>query len=128
VIDNEDTTNIDMYHTRIESIHKAHDEDWNDPNYFESIQSKSERFYDRIQESLISWIDSNVIRFKITWNDSPQVKDFGWYDSSKNDSIQMCKKPVLTTEIKILGTQANQKKEESHNMMKHNIARCFNKV
>jgi len=49
-IDNLDTMKIDMYHTRFESIHKSQDEDWNNSNYFESIQSKSERFYDMIQD------------------------------------------------------------------------------
>jgi len=63
------------------------------------------------------WIDSYVIRFKIPWNDSPQVRDFGWYDSTKSDLIQKCRKIVLIAEIKLLGTQARKNKEESQGMM-----------
>ena len=37
--DNEDTMKINMYHTKVESIHKSQDEGWYDSNYFESIQS-----------------------------------------------------------------------------------------
>jgi len=43
-----DAMKNDMYHARIESIQKAQNEGWYDSNYFESIQSKLESFYDTI--------------------------------------------------------------------------------
>ena len=47
-----DATKIDTYHTKFELIQKAQDEDWNDSNYFESIQHKSKRFHDTIRTVL----------------------------------------------------------------------------
>jgi len=55
---NEETMKIDMYHTRFESIQNPLDEGWYDSNYFESIQSKSERFYDTIHAIINQWLDS----------------------------------------------------------------------
>lgn len=84
---------IDECHTKFESIHKVHDEDWNDSNYFESIQHKSERFYDTIQTILNRFRSDKiqnfmkritlsqrllVIRFKQHWIDSNvQKPNFG---------------------------------------------------
>jgi len=45
---------IDTYHAKIESIHNSYDEGWYDSNSCDSIQSKSERFYDTIQAKVES--------------------------------------------------------------------------
>jgi hypothetical protein len=48
----EDAMTIDTYQTIFESIKETQDEGWDDSNYFESIQHKSESFHDTIQTIL----------------------------------------------------------------------------
>ena len=50
----------------------------------------------------IETIQANLTRFKMSWNDSPQVRDFGWYDSGKSESIQILRKSILTTMMRLL--------------------------
>jgi len=62
---------IDTHQTSFESIQISPDEDWYESNSYESIQPKSESFYDTIQYNLNRfnvmlvmklWIDSNISR------------------------------------------------------------------
>jgi len=81
----EDVVKIDTHQTISESIQEAQDEDWNDSNYFESIQHMSESFHDTIQTILNRFKGDKIqnfmkrftpsqkllaIRFKIIWIDS----------------------------------------------------------
>jgi len=59
----EDAMKIDTYQTIFESSQEAHDEDWNDSNYFESIQHKSESFHDTIQTILNRFRDDKIQNF-----------------------------------------------------------------
>jgi len=48
----EETMKIDTHQTIFESIHNTQDEGYNDSNFYESIQHKSESFHDTIQTIL----------------------------------------------------------------------------
>jgi hypothetical protein len=92
---------IDTHQTKNELIQETKYEGWND--------SLTRQRVSLIRFKQI-WIDLVVIRLKNSWNDSPQVRDFWWYDSNLCESIQRLGKRVLHAKMvcKTQGTHETQ--------------------